>query len=89
LALRRRPVEYLEKDKYIYILISTFTNKNDQNFKGLVNMALSKDIQTFRYNLSFVSISLNLVYADAKDNIGYQLTGKIPKKVPSEQGLIN
>lgn len=55
-----------EKENYFYVLRSTYTNKDYANVKGLVLVGLSKNIQDFRDTLKYLSISLNLVYADVK-----------------------
>lgn len=76
----------LQTNKYYYILRSTFTDKNDENLKGMINLSLSKDIASFKKNLSYLSITLNLVFSDKKDNFGYQLTGKIPIRLNDDDG---
>lgn len=86
LGVLHRGNEVLNEEKYYYILRSTFSDKNDLNLKGMLKFPFSKNIEEMRKGLSFLSISLNIVYCDNKDNIGYQLTGKIPKKEHSESG---
>jgi acyl-homoserine lactone acylase PvdQ len=86
LGVLHRGNEVLNEEKYFYILRSTFSDKNDLNLKGMINLPFSKNIDEMRVGLSFLSISLNIVYCDNKDNIGYQLTGKIPKKNSKESG---
>ena len=75
------------QDEYsYYFLRSTFTNKLDSNFRATMNLYKPKNTNEFRNVLKDITMSLSIVYADMKGNIGYQLTGAIPKRKKIAEG---
>lgn len=75
----------IQDDYNYYILHSTFTNNYDGNFKSLMNFHHVVDMKTMHDVLKGVTMSLNIVYADKK-NIGYHLTGLVPKRKKIGEG---
>lgn len=75
----------IQDDYNYYILHSTFTNNYDGNFKSLMNFHHVVDMKTMHDALKGVTMSLNIVYAD-KTNIGYHLTGLVPKRKKIGEG---
>jgi penicillin amidase len=80
------PKENFDEDKYFYILRASILNKKDTTLKFFFKILEIEDNDSFRAVMPYLSLCLNIVYSDRKDNIGYQLTGKIPIKSGELEG---
>jgi penicillin amidase len=64
----------------------TFTEPTDL-MGGLLMQNQATDWDSFRQGLSAIPFDLNFVYADVEGNIGYQMTGFLPKRPNGYTGL--
>ncbi|GEK08659.1 penicillin acylase family protein [Pseudoalteromonas peptidolytica] len=63
----------------------TALDANDTSFDGFLKLNYAKNWEQFRSSLAMVgSPSLNFLYADKNNNIGYQAVGKIPQRQNGE-----
>jgi len=75
----KNAVNLLEEDKYFYIMRPNYIY-NNLDLGAVLVYHLSKSIAELRNTANRISISINIVFADKQNNIGYQLIGHIPKK---------
>jgi penicillin amidase len=58
-----------------------------EGLEGLLALNRAHDWESFRTAIAQWGFDLNFVYADVEGNIGYQMSGKLPKRPKTYQGL--